>query len=305
MQAIKNSDRDVDNTRALQHLNEKENQLIHAISEHNNLMRQKLRSVWIHEGDTNSKFLYAMYKSKVNKSLISEIHTEDGSILIDQVSIRQELTDSYRKRFQSRPIVNDVQLLASLNVMFTEERNALMSKIPLEQEIEEVVLAMNPSSSPGPDGFSGAFFHSCWAIVKHDMVKGVQSFFRDNCIPQGFNSNFTTLIPKQENPTKSSHFRPICMGNFIFKVIPKILQERIKKILPEVIAKEQTGFIEGRNIQTNIGLASEFMNELDTKRFGGNAALKIDIFIFIRRMTCLSGTFCFKCFRGWDCVGRC
>lgn len=67
------------------------------------------------------------------------------------------------------------------------------------------------------------------------------------------------------------------MGNFVFKIIPKILQERMKKILPEVIAKEQTGFIKGRNIQTNIGLASEFLNELDVKIHGGNAGIKIDI----------------------------
>lgn len=67
------------------------------------------------------------------------------------------------------------------------------------------------------------------------------------------------------------------MGNFIFKIIPKIIQEIIKQILPRVISKEQTDFICGRDVHSNIGLASEFMNDMETKRKGGNMPLKIDI----------------------------
>lgn len=48
-------------------------------------------------------------------------------------------------------------------------------------------------------------------------------------------------------------------------------------MLPKVISKKQTGFIIVRNIHTNIGLASVMMNEMETKRWGGNMALKIDI----------------------------
>lgn len=128
------------------------------------------------------------------------------------------------------------------------------------QEIEQTVMMMDPGSSLGPDGFSGAFFHTCWPIIKHDIAFAIQSFFSDPRIPYGLTSSFTTLIPKIANPLKPSHFRPICMGNFFMKIIPKILQERIKKILPGVISKERTGFISGRNIQSNIGLASELMN---------------------------------------------
>lgn len=52
----------------------------------------------------------------------------------------------------------DGQLLANLRVVFNDERNVMMSECPSEHEIEEVVLSMSTSSSPSPDGFSGAFF---------------------------------------------------------------------------------------------------------------------------------------------------
>lgn len=67
------------------------------------------------------------------------------------------------------------------------------------------------------------------------------------------------------------------MGNFVFKIIPHIIQERLKKILPQVISKEQTQFICGRSIHANIVLASKLMGELQINQHGGNVALKIDI----------------------------
>lgn len=143
-------------------------------------------------------------------------------------------------------------LLDVLPVMFPSEDNDTMCRVPIVKEIEQVVMMMDPGSSPGPDGFSGAFFHTCWPIIKHDIAFAIQSFFSDPRIPYGLNLNFITLIPKIANPLKPSHFQPICMVNFFMKIISKILQERIKKNLPGVISKEQTGFIAGRNIQSNI-----------------------------------------------------
>lgn len=67
------------------------------------------------------------------------------------------------------------------------------------------------------------------------------------------------------------------MANFKFKIISKILADRLAQIMPELISKQQRGFIQGRNINDCILIASEAINLLDTKSFGGNVALKVDI----------------------------
>lgn len=148
----------MDDIQAMQQLNEKEGQLIQAVTKHNNLIKQKMKSVWVSEADRNSKFMHDMYQGKVNRCLIMELQPEEGLILSDQESIRKELSDTFRRRFQLRPVDTDGQLLANLRVVFNDERNAMMSECPSEHEIEEVVLSMSASSLPGPDGFSGAFF---------------------------------------------------------------------------------------------------------------------------------------------------
>lgn len=73
IQAIKGSANNMEDIQALQQLNEKESQLIQAVTEHNILFKLKIRSVWVSEGDGNSKFMHAIYKAKVNRSLIMEL----------------------------------------------------------------------------------------------------------------------------------------------------------------------------------------------------------------------------------------
>jgi len=98
----------------------------------------------------------------------------------------------------------------------------------------------------------------------------VIEFFHTSWLPPGFNSNTLVLIPKIANAVKIEQYRPIALANFKFKILSKVLADRLAVILPSIISKEQRGFIKGRNIKDCIALASEAINVLDRKSFGGN-----------------------------------
>lgn len=70
---------------------------------------------------------------------------------------------------------------------------------------------------------------------------------------------------------------PIVVFDFKFKIISKILADRLASLMPLLVFKEKKGFIRGRNIRDCIFLASEALNLLDRKRFGGNVIIKVDI----------------------------
>lgn len=72
-------------------------------------------------------------------------------------------------------------------------------------------------------------------------------------------------------------FRPIALSNFKFKLITKIIADRLAKIMPHVISKEQKGFIQGRTIKDCICLTSEVVKLLHKKSTKGNLAIKFDI----------------------------
>lgn len=85
------------------------------------------------------------------------------------------------------------------------------------------------------------------------------------------------LIPKTNNAASVSDYKPIAIANFKFKIISKILADRLAKIMPAITSVQQRGFIKGRSIKDCICLTSEAINLLDKKTFGGNLALKVEI----------------------------
>ena len=87
------------------------------------------------------------------------------------------------------------------------------------------------------------------------------------------------LVPKTRNPTKMTEFRPISLCNVIYKLISKVLANRLKAILPQIISENQSAFLSERLITDNVLVAFECMHFLDHKRDGkdGFMAVKLDM----------------------------
>jgi hypothetical protein len=161
--------------------------------------------------------------------------------------------------------------------LVTNEINALLIMLPSHSKIKSAVFALNADSAPGPDGFGAYFYQHYWDIVHSDVISSVLEFFTTSWILPGFNSNIIALLPKVPEASSIDQYRPIAMANFKFKIISKIIADRLATIMPSLISEEQKGFIHGRDIKDCLCIASEVANLLHNKSFGGNLALKIDI----------------------------
>ena len=84
------------------------------------------------------------------------------------------------------------------------------------------------------------------------------------------------LIPKVPGAASMGDFRPIDLANFQLKVITKILADRLALICMRIISPQQRGFVRDRNISSCVIIASEVINLLPKKQFGGNVAIKVD-----------------------------
>ena len=93
------------------------------------------------------------------------------------------------------------------------------------------------------------------------------------------NVTFITLIPKVHSPRKVSEFRPISLSNVLYKLIAKVLANRLKPLLPKVISETQSAFMSERLITDNILIAHETLHYLKERRKGkmGYMALKLDM----------------------------
>jgi hypothetical protein len=158
--------------------------------------------------------------------------------------------------------------------LISDQSNNMLTMLPSHEEIHNVVFSLNKDGAPGPNGFGAIFFQTYWSIVKEDVCVAVLEFFTNGWILPNFNSNTIVLIPKHENADTVGQYRPIALANFKFKIITKILADRLSAIMPSIVYEEQRGFIKGRNIRDCICTTSEAINLLHNKSFGGNIVSK-------------------------------
>ncbi|XP_026419678.1 uncharacterized protein LOC113315627 [Papaver somniferum] len=162
--------------------------------------------------------------------------------------------------------------------VITEAENVDLIRVPDKDEIREVLFSMNHWGSPGPDGYPSGVFQSHWGLVEQDVVNLVTNFFETGKLPDSLNDNYISLIPKIENPITPVDFRPISLINGLYKFISKILAMRLKTVLDEIIAPNQSAFIPKRQIVDNIVIAHEMLHTMNTsKSKKGFLALKLDL----------------------------
>ncbi|XP_057965436.1 uncharacterized protein LOC131155999 [Malania oleifera] len=108
-----------------------------------------------------------------------------------------------------------------------------------EAEIFDVIQNFNGDKSPGPDGFTMAFFQACWGILKLDLMAVFHHFFAKGQFEKSLNATFITLIPKKDEAIEVKDFRPISLVGGVYKIIAKNAFVRNRQILdPVLIANE-------------------------------------------------------------------
>ncbi|CAN1126222.1 Transposon TX1 uncharacterized 149 kDa protein [Linum perenne] len=103
------------------------------------------------------------------------------------------------------------------------------------------------------------FFKNSWEVVKVDLILAIRRFFEKCSLPKYVNSILLALIPKKFNAADMKDYRPISCCNVIYKVISKVLANRLSKVLPSIISPAQTAFIKGRYFGDGILLAHELL----------------------------------------------
>ena len=138
---------------------------------------------------------------------------------------------------------------------------------------------MHPTKSLGPDGMSPIFFQKYWEVMGPQVVDCVLNTLNSRIMPDGLNDTYICLIPKVNCPQKITDFRPISLCNVIYKLVSKVLANRLKIVLPAVISEAQSAFVPGRQITDNVLMAFETMHFINQKRKGkqGLMAIKLDM----------------------------
>ncbi|XP_033148588.1 uncharacterized protein LOC103869784 [Brassica rapa] len=223
------------------------------------LLCEKIKATLACPSETTIKeeTFHRAIRSRQAQNLIREIRCPDGNVVNTHEEVKKE-AERFFKEFLNKCPSNyqgtTVEELRDLHTFrCTPEDCGLLEAEVTDEEVLRVLFAMPNNKSPGPDGFPAEFFKTTWPVLSKDFIV----------------SKLDSLEMKD--------FRPIACCNVLYKVVSKILANRLKQVLPRIIQENQSAFVQGRLLMENVLLTSELVKDYHKDTVSPRCVMKIDI----------------------------
>ncbi|GJX63562.1 RNA-directed DNA polymerase, eukaryota [Tanacetum coccineum] len=236
-------------------------------------LAQKAKIKWSIEGDENSNFFHGILNKKRNQMNIRGI-TIDGVWKEQPNDVKQEFLSHFQDRF-AKPSERRANIDMRFPKTISEDQSQDLEREVSKQEIKTAVWGCGTDKSPGPDGFSFGFYRHFWPVIEHDVYMAVNHFFIHGEIPPGCNSSFIALIPKVPDANLVKDFRPISLIGSIYKIIAKILSNRLVNVLGDIVNEVQSAFIAERQMLDGPFILNEIL-QWCTKKKKKTLIFKVD-----------------------------
>ncbi|XP_019163494.1 PREDICTED: uncharacterized protein LOC109159838 [Ipomoea nil] len=239
--------------------------------------KQRAKQHWLQGADLDTKFFHKYASHRRRKNGIVKLKDEGGAWHEGQ-ALSTLIADYYKNVFTSGGSPGPFNV-DTLHARVTPQQNDDLLRPFQPDEVRAALFAMGKDKSPGPDGMNPGFYQSFWNVVGKDFTDFVIDCLSRASFPLALNDANIVLIPKKCNPESVSDLRPIALCNILYKIMAKMLANRMKPLLEGLISDSQSAFLPSRLISDNILIASEVGHYLRRKQLGqvGWATLKLDM----------------------------
>lgn len=235
--------------------------------------RLKSRILWLKAGDKNTSFFHNTMKIRRARNQIEKIQVES-----QEVKSAKELKKAAHKHFKNllstKEEMAEYEDFLQHTKKIKRDQNIEMCKELTEEEVVAAIWSLHLDKAPGPDGFTIEIYRFHWYTTRKDFLRMVKNVLKK--IGSNTKSSYLALVPKESNPSTFNRFRPISLCNSSYKIITKIIANRIKEVLPIIISENQGGFVPNMQIIDNVIIVQEVVHSSMQRKEKG-IIIKLDM----------------------------
>ena len=231
------------------------------------------RARWLEEGERPTKYFFNLEKKNISNNTIKELKTKDGVYVNSNKEILEEQYKFYNQLYEADNINEEnikkyLSNINNLNILNENEVKLLEGEIS-ENECKIALKNMKLNKSPGSDGIPVEFYLTFWEDVKQMLLESINSAYHMGELSPSQKKGILSLIFKKGDKTLLENWRPISLLNTDYKILAHALANRLKKVISKLIHTDQSGYIKGRTISTNIRLIQDVIDFFEENETDG------------------------------------
>ena len=201
-------------------------------------------------GENISNYLIAKQKDISSKKIITKMTTEDEIELQQHHEILDYASNFFDNLYSETDCLIEKQshFLSYISEELTDDDRAFLSSPLTKEEILWVIQLITINKTPGQDGIPIEFYSEFWDIIAEDLLDVYNDVLQMGSLTISQRRAIINIIPKNGESKYITNFRPISLLCVDYKILSKLISERIKKLLCKIIHPKQFCAVPGRNI---------------------------------------------------------
>ena len=192
-------------------------------------------------GENISSYLIAKQKELASNKIITCLTTENDIILNNHQDIHHHASDFYKTLYSKSSCNTEKQnhFLSYINNELNDEDRQMLSAPITKDEIYKIITDISSNKTPGIDGIPIEFYMELWSDISEDILEMFNNVLHSGVLTRSQRRAIINIIPKNLDSTYITNFRPISLLCVDYKILSKLLSQRMKEILCKIIYSKQ------------------------------------------------------------------